>query len=611
VAVELPSVAVPPTAVEQATMTVAFYGRVSTDDQQDPSLSIPRQLRKCTEALATIGQEVGPTYWEVDSGRKEMDLRGRGGRDWTDVVAVPRLGGLHELLDAAKVGAIDAVIVEEIERISRLSYDGIVVEHELEQLDIPLLAADEPLQQNATAFLTRRVKQGIAEWYVRLLLEKSRAGMEESVRQGWHTGGPAPYGYALEAHPHPNPNKAREGRVKHRLVVDPVRGPIVLRIFVWYVEDGLGLGAICERLNADLDRYPPPQRNKKDENELPQTWSKSQLHFMLRNPKYTGYNVWNRHDKRRGRRLVRPREQWVWSAEPTHEAIVGRELFDGVEERARRNDKPIGTKRPRAHARHQSGAGKRLYLLRGRVFCSLCGRRMSGATQKGKHWYRCQYAQNRGLAATDVSGHPRALGIKEEVVLFSVRDLMSRLFGPDRLDLVREELLDKASEGAWKERDTRLAHLRAEASKVEKALYRQALRLEEQDDPEHPVVKLAMKRIEELGGKEKAIAVEIAALEAQEPDGPRRDEIEAILASLPDLREVYDEAKPEGLMELFDAYDLAVTYDKMAQTLDLSVLLDSDSPGAPNDAEIGRSPGGRSYQSSIAGAGFEPATFGL
>lgn len=34
---------------------------------------------------------------------------------------------------------------------------------------------------NATAILTRRVKQGVAEWYVRDLVEKSRRGMEESV----------------------------------------------------------------------------------------------------------------------------------------------------------------------------------------------------------------------------------------------------------------------------------------------------------------------------------------------------------------------------------------------------------------------------------------------
>jgi site-specific DNA recombinase len=53
---------------------------------------------------------------------------------------------------------------------------------------------------DATAILTRRVKQGISEWYALDLMEKSRRGMEESVRQGWHTGGRPPYGYMLEQH---------------------------------------------------------------------------------------------------------------------------------------------------------------------------------------------------------------------------------------------------------------------------------------------------------------------------------------------------------------------------------------------------------------------------
>ena len=99
-------------------------------------------------------------------------------------------------------------------------------------------------------------------------------------------------------------------------------------IFDDWCLSGLGLGAICEKLNADLDRYPPPTRNKKDENDLRQTWSRSQLQAMLRNPKYTGYNVWGRHDKRRGRPFIRPREQWIWSTTPSHEPIVSRELFD-------------------------------------------------------------------------------------------------------------------------------------------------------------------------------------------------------------------------------------------------------------------------------------------
>jgi site-specific DNA recombinase len=145
---------------------------------------------------------------------------------------------------------------------------------------------------DANAILTRRVKQGVAEWHVRDLIERNRRGIEESVRQGWHTGGPVPYGYALEPHTHPNPQKAREGKKKHRLIPDPVHGPIVLMIFSWYCENGLGLGEICDRLNADLERFPPPKRNRKDEMPLPQTWSRSQIQAMLRNPKYTGHNVW-------------------------------------------------------------------------------------------------------------------------------------------------------------------------------------------------------------------------------------------------------------------------------------------------------------------------------
>lgn len=100
----------------------------------------------------------------------------------------------------------------------------------------------------------------------------------------------------------------------------------------------------------------------------------------------------------------------------------------------------------------------------------------------------------------------------------------------------RAEPDGRSQDGRGQERDSRLAHLRGEARSTEQTLYRQALRLEEHDDPEHPVVRLATRRIEEPGAKERAIAEVIATLEAQEPDGPCRQEIEAILSSLPDLR---------------------------------------------------------------------------
>src|SRR5690348_10432418 len=57
-------------------MRFAFYGRVSTDDAQDPSLSIPRQLVACEHAAAAAGGEVVACYWDVESGRKDLEQRG-------------------------------------------------------------------------------------------------------------------------------------------------------------------------------------------------------------------------------------------------------------------------------------------------------------------------------------------------------------------------------------------------------------------------------------------------------------------------------------------------------------------------------------------------------
>lgn len=556
------------------TMKFAFYGRVSTEDAQDPSLSIPRQLAACERAVRTVGGEFIAFYWDIESGRKNLSDRGKGADGGRFGVALQRDGGLPELLEVAANGrSFDAVIVESIDRLSRMTADATRIERDLEQRDIALFASDEPMTANATSILTRRVKQGVAEWYVRDLIEKSRRGMEESVRQGWHTGGPAPYGYALEPHQHPNPQKAREGRKKHRLVPNPVKAPIVRMIFEDYCVGGLGLGELCEKLNADLDRYPPPTRNKKDENDLPQTWSRSQLHAMLRNPKYTGYNVWGRHDKRSGRPFIRPRDQWIWSPTPSHEPLVSRELFERVEERAQRNSNPAKDVGPLDYPPRRLRRAGRIYPLRGRVRCGICGRRMEGSHQKGSNWYRCRFVTLRGPAAADASGHPRVLGIKEDAVLDAAFDFLGRrIFGPDRLTLLREEIARTGDSGD-DDRQGELARLAREEEQVDRALYRQALRLEEHDDPDHPVVALAKQRIEELSARRNAIDERTRQLRAARPAGPSPDDIEALLDSVPDLRPVMEEAPPEELAELFAAFDLTATYDKEQRALRLAATL--------------------------------------
>jgi site-specific DNA recombinase len=335
---------------------------------------IPRQLAACERAVGLVGGEIVECFWDIESARKPLSARGHGAVAGRERVGVPREGGLPELLAATLRGrAFCGVIVESIDRVSRITADATRIEQELEQRDIGLFAADEPMCASATALLTRRVKQGVAEWYVRDLLERSHRGMQESARQGWHTGGRTPYGYALHEHQHPNPAKAREGKRKHRLILDPLRAPIARMIFEDYALHGLRLGEIAAKLNGDLERFPEPAANPRDQATLDRMaavkmWGLSQLHAMLRNPKYTGYNVWGRHDKRPGRPSLRPAAQWVWSPTPTHPAIITKDLFEQVQQRSRQNY--VAAKQPPAgHPGRRARRPGRIYLLRGRIHC--------------------------------------------------------------------------------------------------------------------------------------------------------------------------------------------------------------------------------------------------
>jgi site-specific DNA recombinase len=371
----------------------------------------------------------------------------------------------------------------------------------------------------------------------------------------------------------------------------------------------LGLGEICDKLNRDLDRYPPPKRNRKDENDLPQTWSRSQIQSMLRNPKYTGYNVWNRHDKRRGRPTVRPRDQWIWSATPVHEAIVPKEMFDKVEERAQKNE--AASKAPTAR-RHAGSSGRRpgrFHVLRGHGRCGICGRRMEGCNQRGNNWYRCQYVTRRGVIAAEIAGHPRVLGIKEDTVLDAVNDFLAeRLFGPDRLRLLRHELA-RANGAEGKQYDAQAKQLTAELTDIDRSLRRQALRLEEHDDPSHPVVALATKRIEELSTRRAAVTAAIEKVRVDRPAGGHPDEIVAMLEAVPDLRDTLRRGDPERLTGIYEDFKVTATYEKATRQLTLEATVDA---ALATEAKTKKPPEGRpSLMFDIAGVRFEFATVAL
>jgi site-specific DNA recombinase len=95
------------------------------------------------------------------------------------------------------------------------------------------------------------------------MLELSWDGFIEHTKQGWNVGKP-PYGYLADKVPRPVPARRAEGRTKHRLIPDPVCGPVVTEIFRLRALDKLSYRAIADRLNTDPLLFPPPKPNRAD-----------------------------------------------------------------------------------------------------------------------------------------------------------------------------------------------------------------------------------------------------------------------------------------------------------------------------------------------------------
>lgn len=146
------------------------------------------------------------------------------------------------------------------------------------------------------------------------------------------------------------------------------------RIFHEYLM-GTGIFALAHRLSADDIPSPSaydPDRNK---HRCGLAWSKSAVRTILRNPRYTGYQVWNKQRKQEslidvedvalGHRTTltwNPREEWIFSDQQVHPAIVSREIFQEVQLR-------LGSRGPTSTGRTLQT--RHHYALKGLLVCDV------------------------------------------------------------------------------------------------------------------------------------------------------------------------------------------------------------------------------------------------
>lgn len=448
----------------------AFYGRVSTEDQQDPASSRNWQLTRARQLIEPTNGEVVEEFFDIGQSRS---------LPWSRRPEASRL--LAALAEPSR--KFDAIVIGEPQRAFYGNQFGLtfpVLVHYGVQLWVPEIGGAIDPGSDAHE-IVMSLYGGMSKGERNRIKTRVRSAMaSQAAIEGRYLGGRPPYGYLLgDAGPHPNPSKAAIGQRLRRLEPDAVAAPVVLRIFEEFVA-GAGLFTIARQLTEEGVRSPSahdPERNRHRAGSAG-LWAKSAVRAILGNPRYTGRQVWNR--QRRDEILIdvrdvalghetrmrwNDRDAWVWSQELTHEPLVSVELYEQVQaqfETTRR----ASTRTPK-EGRH--------YVLAGLMTCGKCGRRMHGAWNHGHPNYRCQFSNQYAIDPTE---HPRTLSVNEASLVPGLDRWLGSLFEPERLDDTCAALA-AVSDPAPPD-PTRENKLRAEIAKCDRELdgYREVVRNE-------------------------------------------------------------------------------------------------------------------------------------
>jgi len=380
----------------------AFYGRVSTEDWQDPVTSRARQLQQALMLAAGVGV-ITAEFFDTGESR-ELPWARR-----------PQAAALVAQLADPERGW-DAVVIGEYERAfygSQYASMAPLFEHYGVSLWMPEVGGRvdwhaEDHEQTMLA-LGLSSKREITRTRVRV----RTAMAAQTLEQGRYLGGRPPYGYRLaDAGPHPNKAHAAWGRRAHRLEPDPVTAPVVSWMFGQRLA-GHSAARIARALNDAGVPCPSAADPGRNLHRAGAGWTLRTVAAILANPRYTGRQVWNRQPSeavlvdpantglghRQAQRWNLP-EGWVISKHPAHTALVSEADFIAAQDAAVR--------------RGPAGPAARRYLLAG-LACGRCGRRLESCWSNGKPAYRCRHGY--ASSASPDPDRPKNTYVREDQIL--------------------------------------------------------------------------------------------------------------------------------------------------------------------------------------------------
>src|SRR5919106_1370572 len=376
-----------PSKVNSPTVRAAIYARYSSDNQRDAS--IDDQVRICRAEIERHG-------WELVQVYADAALSG----------ASTFRPGYQKLLLDASTGAIDVVVAESLDRLSRDLADVATLYKHLSYLGVRLwTVADGPINE-----LHVGLKGTMNALYLKDLAQKTHRGLEGRVRSGMLGGGIC-YGYDLV------PGQPGVRRINQ------AQAAVVVRIYEEYAA-GRSPQAITMQLNKE--QIPGPRGGP---------WRDTTIrgHFtrgigILNNEVYIGRRVWNRQrfmkDPATGRRRARRNDPERLIVEEVPELrIIDDDLWAAVKARQTAIRESEGVTKARATRFWEQRRAQ--HLLTGLVYCGSCGSRLASV---GRDYLACSAARGQGTC-TNRKGVRRSP--LEALILEGLRQ---RLMAPEMVE---------------------------------------------------------------------------------------------------------------------------------------------------------------------------------
>lgn len=359
------------------------------------------------------------------------------------------------------------------------------------------------------------------------LSRSTKRGKRARAARGLWNGGTPPYGY--EAGP--------EGK----LIVNATQAAVVKLLFDEYLNRQTSIRGLI-RLLAERGIASPTGRPR---------WIVQTVVSLLQNPTVCGELVCGRRDsspfqfagtfrvQASTRRKVRKPDPSEWVRVPgAHEAIITAEQFAACQAKLI------------ANRSNTSPAKGEPFILTGLVRCGGCGGPMVGRTLRGAdsrygRWYANRYyccnAYNAGG-----KGHCHFNAVKEKLLVAAVVKKLTRVFtDPATVAAIREELLRVERADAENPEDARLTARLADLDTKLKVAADRFLSC-----PEEAIEQVRI-GLKELKGQRDRVAAELNALRARSvAQEPLEARIEAYLANVSRLKEVFDKADPAAVRQL-------------------------------------------------------------